>query len=543
MQRRLLAVSALLVILSGAGGRAAEVPEGARFYISKQGQAWFKDHFEGVLLANGIDLSRRRIEKTEFTLETLTGAGPPRRSAPERQSAPVQRLSNLGAYFKGLPFRQPPELRFSMLGYRYELKFNHLTVELDPRGPKPYGFKRGVVALLRGDASQFSFDLPRLRAVLDENPDFLGTLGLNGGKANLVHGGPHPARMEIPVLIDTDSTGLTVKVLAVRTNFTRVAVEASFEALLLPTMKLVIDEREYPFDGSAFERDVRRLLPEILPLLQEGAKHYFEEQSGREIFQPLMDDLGKLAAAQFAIPLGTGARPERVDMVITPTQLRNDDKNVALAFRASMTDPLAASAGPFLTRGAAGTPALAVVPAGGYDLAFALHPAVLNGVLNRMFVHKLLSQVDVGDGELADLDAAPWLLLNQRDPRTALLHLQLSVDAHQWLVESKIPLELDLRLRIAANRHNEIELIAEEVLLDTVVVNTRRTRTFLGLFKGRVKRGVIDKLKKANAGFKASPAVLRRVPSLDSVMGIPLRLVDAITDNGNVVLFSKCELP
>jgi hypothetical protein len=92
-------------------------------------------------------------------------------------------------------------------------------------------------------------------------------------------------------------------------------------------------------------------------------------------------------------------------------------------------------------------------------------------------------------------------------------------------------------------RHNEVELIAEEILLDTVVVNTRRTRTFLGLFKGRVKRGVMDKLKKANAGFRASPSVLRRVPALDSVMGIPIRLVDAIMDNGNLVLFSKCELP
>jgi hypothetical protein len=51
----------------------------------------------------------------------------------------------------------------------------------------------------------------------------------------------------------------------------------------------------------------------------------------------------------------------------------------------------------------------------------------------------------------------------------------------------------------------------------------------------------MDKLKKANAAFRASPSVLRRVPALDSVMGIPIRLVDAVTDNGNLVLFSKCE--
>jgi hypothetical protein len=471
---------ALLVIVSGAEARAAEVPEGARFYISKTGQAWFKDHFERVLLANGVDLSRRRIEKTEFTLKTLTGASP----AHKNQPAPVERLAaNFAVWFKGLPFRAPPEFRFSMLDYRYELKFNHLAVEIDPRGAKPYGFKRGVVALLRGDASQFTFEVPRLRAVLNESPDFLGTLGLNGGKASLTGGGPHPARMEIPVLIDVDTSGLAVKVLAVRTNFAQVAVEASFEALLLPAMKIVIDGRGYPFDGSAFEHDVRRLLPEILPLLQEGVKRWFEEQSGREIFQPLMDEVGKLGTVELAIPLGTGARPERVDMVITPTQMRNDDKNIGLAFRASMTDPLAALAGPFLTRGAAGAPALGTAPAAGYDLALALHPAVLNGVLNRMFAHKLLSQVDGGGGELADLDAAPWLLLNQRDPRTVLLHLELSVDAHQWLVESKIPLELDLRLRIAANRHNEVELIAEEIPLDTVVVNTRRTRTSSGSSK------------------------------------------------------------
>jgi hypothetical protein len=42
-----------------------------------------------------------------------------------------------------------------------------------------------------------------------------------------------------------------------------------------------------------------------------------------------------------------------------------------------------------------------------------------------MFVHKLLESGRLGDGELADVDAAPWLLLNQRDPRTALRRRRL----------------------------------------------------------------------------------------------------------------------
>jgi hypothetical protein len=382
-------MSAIVAALAGGEGRAAEIPDGTRLYLSKRGQAWFKGHFEGVLLANGIDLSRRRIEETEFMLTSLTGAGASPTSAHAKRPTPLEHLaSNLGAYFKGVPFQEPPDLRFSMLAYRYELKFNHLTVEIDPRGPSLHGFSRGVVALLRGDASEFSFDLPRLRAVLPERPDFLGTLGLNGGRASLVKGGLRPAMIEIPILIDIDSNGLSLEVLAVRTNFTGVMLEASFEALLLPSIDILIDGRRYSFDRAAFEQEVRKLLPEILPLLQGGVKRFFEADS----------------AAQ-------------------------------------------------------------------------------------------------------------------------------------------IPLEFDLRLRIAANGHNEVELVPEEILLDTVVVNTRRTRTFLGLFKGRVKSGVMAKLKKANDGFRTAPSVLQRIAALDSVVGIPLRLVDVVTDNANVVLFSKCELP
>jgi hypothetical protein len=544
LPHRLLAVSAIISTLAGREGRAVEIPEGTRFYVSKRGQAWLKSHFEDLLLANGIDLSRRRIEETEFTLTNLTGAGAAPSSAHAKRPTPLERLaSNLGAYFKGVPFREPPDLRFSMLAYRYELKFNRLTVEIDPRGPVPYGFNRGVVALLRGEASEFSFDLPRLRAVYPERPDFLGTLGLNGGRATLVKGRSCPAMMEIPVLIATDSKGLAVKVLAVRTNFTGVMLEASFEALLLPSIDVVIDGRRYSFDRAAFEQEVRKLLPEILQLLQAGVKRYFEADSATQIFQPQMDTVAKLASARFAIPLGTSGQPGQVDLMITPTQLKNDERNFMLAFRASMTDPLAGDAGPFLTRGSASAPRLGAVPPEGYDLAIALHPALLNGVLNRKFSHNFLSKVDVGGGELADLDAPPYLLLNLRDPRRVLLHVAISVDAHQWLVESRIPLEFDLRLRIAANGQNEIELVPEEILLDTVVVNTRRTRTFLGLFKGRVKSGVMARLKKTNDGFRTAPSVLERIPALDSVVGIPLRLVDVVTDNGNVVLFSKLELP
>ena len=51
------------------------------------------------------------------------------------------------------------------------------------------------------------------------------------------------------------------------------------------------------------------------------------------------------------------------------------------------------------------------------------------------------------------------------------------------------------------------------------------------------------KLRTANDGFRTAPSVLQRIPALDSVVGIPLRLVDVVTDNGNVVLFSKCEFP
>jgi hypothetical protein len=349
--------------------------------------------------------------------------------------------------------------------------------------------------------------------------------------------------IEIPILIDTDSNGLSLEVLAVRTNFTGVMLEASFEALLLPSIDIVIDGRRYSFDRAAFEQEVRKLLPEILPLLQGAVKRFFEADSAAQIFQPQMDAVAKLARAEYAIPLGTSGQPEQVDLIITPTQLKNDERNFMLAFRSSMTDPLGAVAGPFLTRGTAGAPRLGAVPPEGYDLAIAIHPALLNGVLNRKFSHKLLSSVDVGGGELADLDAPPYLLLNLRDPHRVLLHVEISVDAHQWLVESKIPLEFDLRLRIAANGHNEVELVPEEILLDTVVVNTRRTRTFLGLFKGRVKSGVMAKLKKANDGFRTAPSVLQRIAALDSVVGIPLRLVDVVTDNGNVVLFSKCELP
>jgi hypothetical protein len=214
-----------------------------------------------------------------------------------------------------------------------------------------------------------------------------------------------------------------------------------------------------------------------------------------------------------------------------------------LAFRTSMTDPRASEAGPFQVRGSAGAPSLRAVPASGYDVAIALHPAVVNGVLNRMFSHKLLSKVDIGDSEPADLDAVPYFVFDERDPRRVLLHLRLSVDAHRWLIQSRIPFEFDLRLRIAVNPRNQLDLIPEEILLGTVAVDTGGTRTFLGLFKGQVRSGVMARLKKANDRFRTSPAVVQSIASLDSALGVPLHLVDALADNGNVVLFSRWTAP
>ena len=71
---------------------------------------------------------------------------------------------------------------------------------------------------------------------------------------------PFSGKLEIPVLIDADAQGLNVRVLAVRTNFTQVSLQASFEALRLPPITVIVGRRSYSFDRAAFEQEARKLL-------------------------------------------------------------------------------------------------------------------------------------------------------------------------------------------------------------------------------------------------------------------------------------------
>lgn len=533
-----LAASTLISVSTFAG---PVVPDGVRVHFSPHGQEYFRSNLNTVLLANDLDLSKTYWDEVKFVLvEPLKESriGDARRGIHER----------LVPYFYGFPIN-PPKIEVKLAHTNLHVKFKSMGAEIDPAGPAAYGHSRskGILILMRLEAETLKFDAKTLRLNDLANPGLLGVMGLDAISSKLSDTYLRTVKVELPVLVEADGKAATMRVLAVRTNLQKTGFDAAFEKVLVPKIKLVIAEKEYPFDQAAFERDLRDQLPQLGDALTATLKSYFEKE-GKDLIQPSFDNLAKSLNIDFNLPLSDEKDSgKELTIKLRPKSATfTRSRHLGLSFDTEIVDEkLDGGRGVFPTPGTSGEATLASFDAATYDVAMTLHPSAVNGVLNRAWAKGILRDIDMGK----DDQGKPTKVKIPKPPIVSFEKLPKANQAnfHAWigyvvrgiggiLFKGPIPIELDLVVSLETNAKNEVEIVFDHIDETTLKVDTRAT--WLSPIRSKVNKMVREKIAKLNQDARTKRQLLTSLPTLDELLGIPLALESASTEAGNLVLLA-----
>lgn len=566
--------AAALLVIAGLGLTASHagpvIQNGVRFIVSPNGLSYFKANFGDVLERNKIKYKTGEIENTVFELDNPFSSESLPATVQERERLTIESISRkIGHYFRGFSLGNP-KFKITLAKINYQAVFKTFEIELDPRGQQNYGVNRGVVAVLRLESSNFCVKAPTIRGIDVRNPRMLGTIGGDG--LWIAHGGAgcanmrtaenatqiirreestRPLKVEAAMHLDTDANGLTIKPLSIKTNLQQTSIMGDFKkgGLLLPRISIMINGTEYPMEASAIEADVRKALPELLSVVAASMKTYAEkDEDTKKMIQKELAAFAKEANMEYTIPIPDAPASEPpLKMALKPIATEFTGGRFQLGFSTDVRDPtLAGGAGMFAATGSASAPSFANAPSRPHDVAIVVHPGILNGVLQRTYDRGFFSELDIGDGEKAKVTKAPVFSF-AATPTGNLGRLRIAISyevnggIEDMFVRRPIPIEFDVLMRLESTNNNSIELVLAGIDTDTVAVTTRDV-TLLGMFQRKVKKTVISRLKKKSDEYASSRQTRGAIPAPDEVLGLPLRLVDAKIDNGNIVIYSRFDV-
>ena len=501
------------------------VPEGVRLLFSPRGQTHFRENLNSVLLANDIDLSRNHWDEIAFNLNgPLKGFTLPR----------------LNPYFYGFPIK-PPAIEAKLSGADLNVRFQAMGAEIDPAGPAAYGFPNssGVIVRMHLEADDLVFSTTSLRLLDHANPDFFGVLGADGFSSRVTPGRSVRLRAEIPILVEADGKKATLQILAIEPVLPKGILTTDFDRIFTPTIEMVVNGRSYAFEKAAFENDLREQLPQIGNKLALAVEKYFEGD-GKKLIQLQFDKLAKSLNIKFEVQgLQILLRPKVVET--TASQL------AGLRFDTEIKDPLLKEGlGLFPTLGTAGEATLDSIDGTSFDAALTIHPATINGVLDRMTANGKIPDLGMGsddEGKPAKIKILESPVIRLSDlPKSnqANLHVKVGYVVTGWggvLFKGPIPIELDLVVRFSPNEKNEIDVFVEHIDETTLVVDTHAT--WLAPIRSLVDSMVRKQVAKMNSTVKekGDSAAHFSIPTLDDLIGIPLRLKQVKTEKGRRRLF------
>ncbi len=530
------AVAAILSSFSASTFAGSVVSDGLALSFSPRGQTYFRENLNSVLLANKLDLANNHWNEIKFVL-----------NQPFEGSEPVETLhARLAPYFYGFPIN-PPRLELRLASTDLTVKFRSMGAVIDPAGPSAYGMPRskGAVVLLRMEGEDLAFDAKTLRIVDLANPDLLGTVGADALSIAQTDGGLRTVKAEIPVLVEADGKRATMRILAIRTNLERAAFDLRFAKLLLPSIKTTINGKDYVFDQAAFEKDLRSRLPQLGVAIVAAVKTYFEHD-GKALVQAQFDALASNLNVDFKLPLPDDSaklfvhlRPSRVEYGRSPS--------VGIAFDSAVNDRATDSVSLTTPEIPGGTNRsfARTVGSGDYDVALTLRPTAINAALESVWAKGALRDIDLGK----DDSGRPTKVKIPKSPIVTLAGLPTANQAnfHAWigyvvhgiggiLFKGPIPIELDLIVKMETNAKNEIEVVLDHIDESTLKVDTRAT--WLWPIRGKVNALVRSKIADLNASAAKKRMSLVSLPTLDALLGIPLRLDSATNVDGNLVLLA-----
>lgn len=524
------------------------LPNAVQVQITPRGMKYFDSRLSNILGNLGVNLDEGYFPAMRYTFEKPINPDDFAGANPEAVKMYRQVRDLLTQWLVGFSIDDhQPTIEIGESGYI--AKFSRFGLVTDEQLMTALGRREGAVLAIELEVKKLTLATQAVVA-WDTKNEFLGKFGFED--VTLQAGGEDvPLQIRLPFYIRTNAYGgLDFEALEVNNNFSSVAIALQYKKLIVPTFAVEVNGKKFYLNNRELEKLLDQQAPVVLAKIRDSIGDFARKQLPEVLNQKAREFLaGSLEQVQDMAAPGQDKSDTR------PTfkwglQLQNINlkQSLNIDLTTYVEDPVNSRSAPIKSHASRGASSFGAVPQDQYDIGLSVDRALINRVMQLSFERKNFEQIKQSDGSVLRLVGVPLIDYVKTPagvivkPTETFVKLRVSVEIEpgSMFLKSTAVVDFDIiaKLREMSDKTG-MELLLYSIDTDSMFLDDKYISLAGRLFKGKVREGVKDELKKRSAGWSKKEELLPgSLPLPPQILGIKLDINRVMMDaNGHLVMY------
>ncbi|WII73689.1 DUF2785 domain-containing protein [Bdellovibrio sp. 22V] len=516
--------------------------------VTQRGMKYFDTRLSEILGNLGVKLDEGYFPAMKYTFDKPINPDDFKDANPEAVKMYGQVRDLLTKWLVGFSMNDHrPTIEIGESGYLAQ--FSRFGLVTDEKLMRALGKRDGAVLAIELEIKKLTVSTKSVIA-WDVNNEFLGKVGLED--VTLQAGDNEiPLRIRLPFYLRMNAYGgLDFEALEIDNNLNSTSLSLQYKKLIVPTFAVEVNGKKFYMNTKELDNLLAAQAPMILQKVRESLGDFARKQLPEMLNEKAKEFLGgSLEQIQDMAPPGaepTDRRPNfKWGLKLQNIGLK-DSLNIDLA--TYVEDPINSRSVPLKSNASRGVPSFNLIPQANYDIALSVDRGLINRVLQLAFERKNFEQIKQSDGSVLKLVASPVVDYVKTPagavlkPQEAFMKMRVAIETKpgSMFLKDTIIVEFDIiaKLRQLSDKSG-MQLLLYTIDTDSMFLDDKYISFAGKMFKGKVREGVKDELRKKSAGWKMSDEVLPgSLPLPPQILGIKLDINRVAMDpNGHLVMY------
>lgn len=519
-----------------------------RVQITPRGMKYFDTRLSQLLGNLGVNLDEGYFPAMSYTFDKPINPDEFMNSNPEAVKMYRQVRDMLTQWLVGFSMNDhQPTIQIGESGYI--AKFSRFGLVTDELLMASLGKRDGAVLAIELEVKKLTLATQAVIA-WDTQNEFLGKVGfedvtLQAGAEDM------PLKIRLPFYIRMNAYGgLDFEALEIDNNFNSIPLALQYKKLIVPTFAVEVNGKKYYLNNQELEKMLNQQAPVVLEKVRESIGDFARKQLPEMLNQKAKEFLaGSLEQVQDMVAPGQSEWDKRPPFK-WGLQLQNINlkKSLNIDLTTYVEDPVNSRSAPVKSHASRGAPNLNPVGQENYDIALSVDRALINRVLQLSFERRNFEQIKQSDGSVLKLVGTPLIDYVKTPagvavkPTETFVKLRVSVEIQpgSMFLKDTIVVDFDIiaKLREISDKTG-MELLLHSIDTESLFLDDKYISLAGRLFKGKVREGVKDELKKRSSGWATKEELLPgSLPLPPQILGIKLDINRVMMDaNGHLVMY------
>ncbi|WP_038451970.1 DUF2785 domain-containing protein [Bdellovibrio bacteriovorus] len=524
------------------------MPNAVRVQITQRGMKYFDNRLSDILGNLGVKLDEGYFPAMSYTAEKPINMDDFMDANPEMVKMYQQVRGLLTQWLVGFSMNDhQPTIEIGESGY--VAKFSRFGLVTDELLMEALGKRDGAILAIELEVKKLTISTQSVVA-WDTQNEFLGKAGFEDVTLQAADE-EMPLKIRLPFYLRMNAMGgLEFEALEISNNFDSIPLGLKYGRLIVPQFAVEVNGKKFYVNNAELEKLFQAQAPMILEKVRGSIGDFARTQLPAMLNQKAKEFLGG-SLEQVQDMAAPGQEPTDTRPAFKwGLQLQNLNlkKSLNVDLTTYVEDPVNSRSAPVKSHASRGAPTFNAVAQENYDIGLSVDRALINRVLQLAFERRNFEQIKQSDGSVLKLVATPLIDYVKTPagvavkPTETFVKLRVSVEIQpgSMFLKKTIVVDFDIiaKLRQLSDKTG-MQLLLHSIDTDSLYLDDKYISVAGKLFKGKVREGVKDELKKRSANWATTEESLPGgLPLPPQILGIKLDINRVMMDpNGHLIMY------